>query len=73
VVLDRYLQAVGTSRASAVEIAAVGAWGPVTVALEDRATLAVNGERREVTWAADGPARVEGWFERLPEGYPLRP
>ena len=61
------------SQASGVEIAATGARAKVIVALEDRATLVVDGERREVTWAAEVPARVQGWFEWLPEGYPLRP
>ena len=72
-VLDRYLRTTGESGARGVRVAASDARDPVTLALEGRDMLVENGERRPVTWGAEEPAHVEGWFELLPEGHPLRP
>jgi hypothetical protein len=72
-VLDRFLRSMGATEVRGVQVSATGSWEPVTVALEDRATVAVDGDRRSATWGAQLPERMEGWFELLPEGHPLRP
>jgi hypothetical protein len=72
-VLQRYLQSRGATGARGVQVSASGSWEAVTVGLEDQATAVVDGTRLPVTWAGDMPSRVDGWFELLPEGHPLRP
>lgn len=72
-VLDHFLHSTGEAQAGGIQVSIMGTWEPVTVALEDRDTLVVNGAPHRAAWTGEVPERVEGWFELLPEGHPLRP
>jgi hypothetical protein len=72
-ILDQYLRSTEAAEARGVQVSTMGKWEPVTVALEDRDTLMVNGVRHRAAWSGEVPERVEGWFELLPEGHPPRP
>jgi hypothetical protein len=72
-VLDHFLRTTEAAEARGVQVSTMGTWERVTVALEDRDTLVVNGVPHQAAWTGEVPERVEGWFELLPDGHPLRP
>jgi hypothetical protein len=72
-VLDRFLRATRATEARGVHVLAPGTWEAVTIELQDRSRLLVDGARIPVTWSKDVPEGAAGWFDLLPQGYPLRP
>jgi hypothetical protein len=72
-ILDRLLRSTGSAEVRGTQVSTMGTWEPVTLAVDHTTNLRVNGAPHSITWAGELPGRVDGWFELLPEGHPLRP